>query len=63
MTEVSNQGRHKRELLSTAGQVVTVVAGIVAIFLAVMTTLTFIVNECQRGAPFLPQVFVCFPSS
>lgn len=62
MTEVSNQDGKRRELLITAGQVAAILAGIVAILLAVTTFLTFVSNECQRGAPFMPQLFVCFPS-
>ena len=62
MTEVSDQDRKRRELLITAGQLTAILAGIAAIFLAVTTFLTFVSNECQRGAPFMPQVFVCFPA-
>jgi len=60
MTEVSNQGGKRRELLITAGQLAAILAGIAAIFLAVTTSLTFVSNECQRGTPFMPQLFVCF---
>ena len=62
MTDISNQDRKRRERLITAGQVAAIVAGIVAIFLAVTTSLTFVVNECERGTPFIPQWFVCFPA-
>jgi hypothetical protein len=62
MTEVSNQDGKSRERLITVGQLAAVVAGIVAIFLAVTILLTFVSNECQRGDPFMPQVFVCFPA-
>jgi hypothetical protein len=62
MTEVSNQDGKRRELLITAGQLAAILAGIVAIFLAVTTFLTFVTNECERGAPFMPQLFVCFPA-
>ena len=51
-----------RELLLTGGQMAAILVGIVAIFLAVTTALTFVVNERQRGSPFMPQLFVCFPA-
>lgn len=62
MTEVSNQDGKRRELLTTAGQVTAMIAGIAAVFLAVTTFLTFVADECERGAPFMPQLFVCFPA-
>jgi hypothetical protein len=61
MTNGSSQGEKKSERLLLAGQLAGILAGIVAIFLAITTFLTFLSNECQRGAPFMPQVFVCFP--
>jgi len=61
MTEVSNQNGKRRELLITAGQLAAILTGIAAIFLAITTFLTFVSNECQGGAPFMPQLFVCFP--
>jgi hypothetical protein len=62
MTEVSNQDEKRRELLITAGQLAAILAGIAAILLAVTTFLSFVSDECQRGAPFMPQLFVCFPA-
>jgi len=62
MAEVSNHNAKRRELLITAGQLAAMLAGIAAIFLAVTTLLTFVSNECQRGAPFMPALFVCFPA-
>jgi hypothetical protein len=63
MTEVASQDGNGRKRLIVAGQSAAIVAGIVAIFLALTTSLTFVVDECQRGTPFMPQLFVCFPSS
>jgi hypothetical protein len=40
---------------------VAIVAGIAAIFLVITTFISFLANECERGAPFMPQLFVCFP--
>jgi len=60
MTNVSNQDEKKSERMLLAGQIAAILAGIVAIFLAVTTFLSFVSNECQRGAPFMPAVFVCF---
>jgi hypothetical protein len=62
MTEVSDRDGKRRDLLITAGQLAAIFAGIAAIFLAVTTFLTFVTNECQRGDPFMPQLFVCFPA-
>jgi hypothetical protein len=62
MTEVSNQDEKRRELLITAGQLAAILAGIAGILLAVTTFLSFVSDECQRGAPFMPQLFVCFPA-
>jgi hypothetical protein len=62
MTEVSNQDGNSRERLIMAGQLAAIIAGIAAIFLTVTTLLTFVVDECQRGAPFMPALFVCFPA-
>jgi hypothetical protein len=62
MTEVSNPDAKRRELLITAGQLAAILAGIAAILLAVTTFLSFVSDECQRGAPFMPQLFVCFPA-
>ena len=62
MPEVSNQNGKRHELLITAGQLAAILTGIAAIFLAITTFLTFVSNECQRGAPFMPQLFVCFPA-
>jgi hypothetical protein len=63
MTDFSNQNGKRRERLIMAGQLAAIVAGIAAIILAVTTFLTFVSNECQRGAPFMPQLFVCFPAT
>jgi len=41
---------------------VAILVGIAAIFLAITTFLSFLSNECERGAPFMPQLFVCFPA-
>ena len=62
MAEVSNQNGKRRERLIAAGQIAAIPAGIAAIFLTVTALLTFVANECGRGAPFMPQVFVCFPA-
>ncbi len=61
MTEVSNQNGKGRELLTTAGQLAAFLAGIAAVFLAVTGFLTFVADECERGTPFMPRLFVCFP--
>jgi hypothetical protein len=45
-----------------AGQLVTIAGGIALVIVAITTFLSFLSSECQRGAPFLPQVFVCFPA-
>jgi hypothetical protein len=60
--DVSNQDEKKSEGMVLAGQLAGVLAGIVAIFLAITTFLTFLSNECERGAPFMSEVFVCFPA-
>ena len=57
MTNVSNQDEKKSERMLLAGQIAAILAGIVAIFLAVTTFLNFVSNEC-----FMPQLFVCFPA-
>ena len=62
MSEVSNPDEKRRELLITAGQLAAILAGIAGILLAVTTFLSFVSDECQRGAPFMPQLFVCFPA-
>jgi len=62
MTDVSNQDGKRRERLFLAGQLVAILVGIAAIFLAITTFLSFLSNECERGAPFMPQLFVCFPA-
>jgi hypothetical protein len=62
MTDLSNQGTKRRERLILAGQLAAILAGIAAIFLAITTFLSFLSDECQRGAPFWPEVFVCFPA-
>jgi hypothetical protein len=61
MTEGSNQSGTRHELLTTAGQLAAFLAGIATIFLATTSFLTFVASECERGAPFMPQLFVCFP--
>lgn len=61
MTDVSNQDGKRRQRLILAGQLAAILAGIAAVFLAITTFLSFLANECERGAPFLPEVFVCFP--
>lgn len=61
MTDASKDQK-RREFLNTAGQVAAILAGIAAVFLTITTFLTFVANECQRGAPFMPQLFVCFPT-
>jgi hypothetical protein len=63
MADVSDQDGKSRELLITAGQLAAIAAGIAAIILTLTTFLTFLSNECQRGAPFIPQLFVCFPAN
>ena len=62
MTDVSNQDRKRRERLILAAQLAAILAGIAAIFLAITTFLSFLANECQLGAPFMPEVFACFPA-
>jgi hypothetical protein len=62
MSEVSNQDGKRHELLITAGQLAAIVVGIAAIILAITSFLAFVSDECQRGAPFMPQLFVCFPA-
>jgi hypothetical protein len=61
MTEVSNQNTKRRERLILAGQVAAMLAGVVAILVAVVSLLSFVTNECEVGTPFLPEVFPCFP--
>jgi hypothetical protein len=63
MTEGSNQNGKRHELRSTAGQLAAFLTGIAAIFLATTSFLTFVADECQRGTPFMPQLFVCFPAN
>jgi hypothetical protein len=62
MTDLSNQGRNRRQPLMLAGQLVAIAGGIALVIVAITTFLSFLSDECQRGAPFLPQVFVCFPA-
>jgi hypothetical protein len=62
MTDVSNHDGKRRERLIMVGQLAAILAGIVAIFLVVTTSLTFVSNECERGSPFMPQLFACFPA-
>jgi len=62
MTDVSHQGRNSRQPLMLAGQLVAIAGGIALVIVAITTFLSFLSDECQRGAPFLPQVFVCFPA-
>jgi len=62
MTDVSHQGRNSRQPLMLAGQLVAIAGGIALVIVAITTFLYFLSDECQRGAPFLPQVFVCFPA-
>ena len=62
MTDVSNKDVKRRELLIMTRQVAAILGGIAAVVLALTTFLTFISNECERGAPFMPQWFVCFPT-
>ena len=61
MTEVSNQNTKRRERLILVGQVAAMLAGVVAILVAVVSLLSFVTNECEVGTPFLPEVFPCFP--
>jgi hypothetical protein len=63
MTDVSNQDRKRRERLMLAGQLAAIPAGIAVVILAITTFLSFLSNECQRGAPLLPELFVCFPAN
>jgi hypothetical protein len=63
MSDVSNQDGKRRELLITAGQLAAIVVGIAAIIITITTFLTFVSDECQHGAPFMPQLFVCFPAN
>lgn len=46
--------------LRTAIELVSFAAFIAAILVVVMTSLTFISNQCSRGTPFLPGIFPCF---
>ncbi len=62
MTEVANQNGKRREALTTADQLAAFLAGIGAVFLAVTGFLGFVADECEPGAPFMPQLFVCFPA-
>jgi hypothetical protein len=61
MTDVSNQNTKRRERLILAGQVAAMLAGVVAILVAVVSFLSFVTNECEVGTPFLSEVFPCFP--
>ena len=61
MTDVSNQNTKRRERLILVGQVAAMLAGVVAILVAVVSLLSFVTNECEVGTPFLPEVFPCFP--
>jgi hypothetical protein len=62
MTDTSNQDRKKRESLILAGQLAAIAAGIALVILVITTFLSFLSEECQRGAPFMPEMFVCFPA-
>ena len=61
MTDVSNQNTKRRERLILVGQVAAMLAGVVAILVAVVSFLSFVTNECEAGTPFLPEAFPCFP--
>ena len=61
MTDVSNQNTKRRERLILVGQVAAMLAGVVAILVAVVSFLSFVTNECEVDTPFLPAVFPCFP--
>jgi hypothetical protein len=54
MTDLSNQNTKRRERLILVGQVAAMVAGVVAILVAVVSLLSFVTNECEVGTPFLP---------
>jgi hypothetical protein len=62
MTDTSNQDRKKRESPILAGQLAAIAAGIALVILVITTFLSFLSEECQRGAPFMPEMFVCFPA-
>ena len=62
MTDASNQDRKRWERLTLAGQLAAVAAGIAVVIIAITSFLSFLSEECQRGTPFLPGVFVCFPA-
>jgi hypothetical protein len=62
MTDTSNQDSKKRESLILARQLAAIAAGIALVILVITTFLSFLSEECQRGAPFMPEMFVCFPA-
>ena len=62
MTDVSNKDWKRRELIITARQVAAILGGIAAVVLALTTFLSFVSNECERGAPLMSPWFVCFPA-
>src|SRR5262249_22282987 len=45
---------------STTVELVVFAAFIAAVFIVVMTSLTFLSNQCSRGTPVLPAIFPCF---
>jgi hypothetical protein len=46
--------------LGTAAELIAFAAFIAAIFIVVMTSLTFLSNQCTRGTPVLAAIFPCF---
>jgi hypothetical protein len=45
---------------TTAIQLAAFSASLVAILLFILASLSFISDQCTRGAPFLPALFPCF---
>ena len=46
--------------LGTAVELIVFAVFIAAVFIVVMTSLTFLSNQCSRGTPVLPALFPCF---
>jgi len=44
----------------TTVELVVFAAFIAAVFIVVMTSLTFLSNQCSQGTPVLPAIFPCF---
>ena len=46
--------------LGTVAQLIAFSAFIAVVFIVVMTSLTFLSNQCTGGTPVLPAIFPCF---